>query len=273
MSTDKDYYTLLGIARDASQDEIKKAYRALAKKLHPDVNPEDPGAEDKFKDITAAYNTLSDPEQRKVYDRRYLSVPDFFSMFTDAFSQRMRGEAVVDFNFGFTKNQHTTPHVGAPFALNCIIPISDAIFGSKRKLTLKVMDICLDCQGLGATEFKECENCKGQGFLQVKTGNVIQRGPCRSCKLTGKQPISPCTACQGQAQVERIITEEFDIPKNTRDMTKLRLKGKGGYGARGGSNGDLYITIILQYPNPDNLSAEEIELFKQLCEKQKSTMS
>lgn len=185
MTTDKDYYKILGLTSSASPEDIKKAYRNLAKQLHPDVNPEDPDAENKFKDITAAYNVLSDPSKKSAYDQKTSATfnpSDFYTMFSEMFSPRARGKTVVDFNFGFNAEQNVGPRTGQTYKIHCKIPISTAIFGGSRRATVTVSDTCIDCDGTGASELKECENCRGKGFNQVQTGNVIQRGTCRPAR-------------------------------------------------------------------------------------------
>lgn len=267
MNKNKNYYQILGVSEDASPEEIKKAYRSLAKKLHPDVNP---AGEEEFKSVTEAYETLSDPEKRSTYDRRY-TAPDVMSMFNDLFfgNRGARGPAstIIDFNFGNQRSSFTSPKNGRDINLTYHASFYDLLFGATKEVKFSLDDVCSHCEGSGGKSFSDCDKCAGKGFNQVKVNNTIHRGTCRSCSGTGKSVKEICELCSGTKTRKRDFQEEFAIPKNPPIPSIITLEGKGAYGVRGGKPGNLHITVFLRYPDVEALTEGEQEVLKKLCEK------
>jgi molecular chaperone DnaJ len=267
MNKDKNYYQILGVPEDASQEEVKKAYRSLAKKLHPDVNPE---GEEEFKRVTEAYEVLSDPEKRSAYDRRY-AAPDVMSMFNELFfgsrTAREGHSTIIDFNFGQQRNSFTSPRNGRDINVTYYANLWDLLLGTRKEVKFSLEDVCIKCDGSGGKSFDDCDKCSGKGFNQVKVNNLIHRGTCRPCNGTGKAIKEVCEVCSGAKIVKRDFQEEFTIPKNPPLPLTVTLGGKGAYGVRGGKPGNLHVNVFLRYPNIEILTEGEQEVLKKLCEK------
>lgn len=254
-----DYYETLGVSRDASADDIKKAYRSLSKKYHPDLNNGDKEAEEVFKKVNEAYSTLSDEEKRRQYDN-----PNSFG---NSFFEEM-------FGFG-ARPRPRKPDLNAPrngkfIGVEVLLPLKLFLFGGKFKMTTNYFEGCIDCGGKGFTSGTECSVCKGSGYVEnvVTRANFrsISHGPCPRCKGLGVEVTEKCERCSGSGNV-KVNDREFifDIPKDVKLGDRFVKKGEGRVGLNGGINGDVVILIAgINKPDVDKLSSEKIELLKEI---------
>ncbi|MDD2857249.1 MAG: molecular chaperone DnaJ [Candidatus Nanopelagicales bacterium] len=248
MST--DYYALLGVTKDASPDEVKKAYRKLARELHPDVNP-DPAAQEKFKTVTAAYEVLSDPEKRQMYDlggdpRQGAGFGGFqggfdFGDIMDAFFGGGGGQ----------RGPRTRARRGQDALIRLQIDLRTAVFGDTRDITVDTASRCGSCEGSGLADDSEvvtCVMCKGRGELQQMQrsflGNVMTSRPCPQCQGFGTTIPHPCHECSGDGRVRTRRTMTIQIPPGVDTGTRIQLTGEGEVGPNGGSAGDLFVEIV-----------------------------
>jgi molecular chaperone DnaJ len=247
-----DFYALLEVSPDASDDEIKKAYRRLARELHPDTNP-DPRAEERFKEITVAYETLRDPEKRARYDR---FGPDMGGAGGDPFAGFGAGglgdifEAFFGGAGGGRSRGRSGPPRGADMELVLDIAFEDAVFGVQREVELRVPVPCETCNGSGArpgTTPTTCGNCGGTGEVrrvrQSILGQMVTASPCPTCGGAGEEISTPCTECRGEGRRTDDKSYLVDVPAGVDDGTTLRLTGRGAAGPRGGPPGDLYVHL------------------------------
>jgi molecular chaperone DnaJ len=250
-----DPYELLGVARDADDTTIKKAFRKLARELHPDVNSHDPDAEEKFKAAATAYEILSDSERRATYDRYGHEglrsggqAPNFdgFGNVGDIFNAFF-GEA---FGGAFGGGARTGPRQGEDVAVAVEIGLEQAYRGDRVELTFEAIDRCEHCHGNGAepgTPITTCDKCGGNGILQAVTrspfGQVVRQVACDKCGGEGKIPEQPCETCDGRGLVVGHRRLEVDIPAGIADGQRIRLSGRGHAGERGGPAGDLYVVV------------------------------
>lgn len=253
----RDYYEVLGVSKGASQDEIKRAYRQLAKKYHPDINKE-PGAEEKFKEINEAYDTLSDEQKKARYDQFGFDDPmggaggaggfsgfsGGFGGFEDIFSSFFGG--------GARSNQQNGPKQGDDVEKNMTISFEEAVYGCKKKIRLTVDDECTACVGTGAyskNDIKVCPKCKGQGRVLVRQQTIFGQSTvqttCPDCGGKGKIITKKCEACSGKGRVRKTKDVEVNIPAGIDNGMTLRMAGCGEAGANGGAPGDLYITFTV----------------------------
>ena len=249
----RDYYEVLGVSRDASDSEIKKAYRALARKYHPDANKDDPNAAEKFKEATEAYQVLSDSEKRAQYDRMghaaFEQGPggagfDFsgFGGLDDIFEMMFGG------GFGGRQRRPRGPERGADLSYELEIDFVDAVFGKEVELELPRTETCDTCGGSGAepgTHATTCPQCNGTGQMQYAQntpfGRIMTSRTCERCGGTGSYVEHPCSACRGQGMVRRLRRVTVKVPAGVNDGTRLRLSGEGEGGLRGGPPGDLFV--------------------------------
>jgi molecular chaperone DnaJ len=245
-----DYYALLGVSRDASPEEIKKAYRKLARELHPDVNP-DPEHQDKFKLVTAAYEVLSDPEKRQMYDLG----GDPLSNRGGGFSNGFDFGDVMDAFFG-GRSQRRGPRGrarrGQDALISITIDLNAAVFGETRELTVDTAIACEKCDASGMaadSELETCAMCKGRGEIQSVQqsflGQVMTSRPCPACQGFGTTIPHPCIECSGQGRVRHRRTLSIAIPAGVDTGTRIQLQGEGEAGLNGGPSGDLYVEIVL----------------------------
>ncbi|MBI5921516.1 MAG: molecular chaperone DnaJ [Betaproteobacteria bacterium] len=250
----RDYYETLGINRDASEDEIKKAYRKLAMKFHPDRNPDNPKAEEQFKEAKAAYEILSDAKKRAAYDQfGHAGVdPQAGGMggagmggFGDAFSD-IFGDI---FGGGRGGGGRSNVYRGADLRYNLEISLEDAARGSETRIRIPTMEECESCKGSGAkkgTEPKTCPTCGGHGQVRMQQGFFSIQQTCPKCHGTGRFIAEPCTTCHGAGRVKQHKTLSVKIPSGIDEGDRIRLSGEGEHGVNGGPPGDLYVQIHLK---------------------------
>jgi molecular chaperone DnaJ len=252
----RDYYEVLGVARTAGETEIKKAFRRLARELHPDTNP-DPGAEDAFKEAAEAYEVLSDAERRRVYDayghdglRSGGYSPNFegFGSVSDLFSAFF-GAGGFDV-FGAGRGAAAGPRQGADAAVAVTIDLGDAARGTTVEVAYDVEARCEHCRGNGAepgTPIVTCSRCHGSGQLQAvsrsRFGQLVRTAPCDACGGEGRVPQQPCSVCSGQGMRREARTVAVDIPAGIADGQRIRITDRGHAGDRGGPAGDLYVLV------------------------------
>lgn len=247
----KDYYQILGVGRDASPDEIKKAFRTLARETHPDANPDDPDAEHRFRDIAEAYEVLSDPDKKARYDRgETFGGQDLFSQFggLEDILQQFFGGAFS--GFGGFGGRSRGPERGRDMAVRVDLDLAEAAFGLEREVTFASQVTCTTCDGVGAAEGHDpvtCSRCNGQGRVQVARqtmlGTMMTVSECPECSGTGTRIDHPCPDCQGQGRRTGERTLTVEVPAGVDTGTRLRLSGKGGAGQRGAPPGDVYVEI------------------------------
>jgi molecular chaperone DnaJ len=247
----RDYYATLGVRKDAAPEEIKRAYRRLARELHPDVNP-DAATQERFKEITAAYEVLSDASKRQLYD-----------MGGDPLSASGGGAGgfgagfgglgdIMDAFFGGTSNRGPRSRVrqGNDALIHVEIDLTEAVFGANRELTIETAVVCPTCTGAGTaagTHADTCEVCKGRGEISQVTrsflGQVMTSRPCPQCHGVGSVIRHPCAECAGDGRVRARRTIEVAIPAGVEHGMRIRLTGEGEVGPGGGPAGDLYVEI------------------------------
>lgn len=244
----KDYYKILGVSRDASEEEIKKAYRRLAFQYHPDRN-KDPGAEEKFKEINEAYEVLSDPEKRAAYDR-FGTVEASMGRTFEGFGFGGLGDLFDAFFSGMATAARRAPERGADRHHELKLTFEEAVFGCRREIEFTRVEVCPECSGSGAelgTRPARCPNCNGTGQVQrihqSLFGRFVNITTCERCHGEGRIITSPCPRCRGQGRVQVRRRLEVSIPAGVEDGSTLRVSGEGDAGVRGGPPGDLYITL------------------------------
>lgn len=251
-----DYYEVLGVARDASDEDIKRAYRKLAFQYHPDRNPDDPEAENKFKEAAEAYDCLRDPTRRSNYDRYGSADPfgagggagfhsneDIFSQFSDIFGD------LFGFTGGRSRRSGPRPTQGMDLRYNLSITFAQAAKGDKISLTVPRTVACEDCQGSGAapgTQPEVCSSCGGAGQVRHSQGFFQIAVPCGACGGTGQVIPNPCPRCAGRGSVQQTRDLSVRIPAGVYDGARLRLRGEGELGSHGGPAGDLYVVLQVE---------------------------
>ena len=257
----KDYYETLGVSKDASADDIKKAYRTLVKKYHPDLHPNDKAAAEKFKEINEANEVLSDEKKRKQYDfeREHPNMGGFggagaggfsgasgFGGFEDIFGDIFGG-------FGGARSRAQTKTKGEDITLELTLSFLDAAKGCRREVVYSRNEPCSKCKGTGAkngTAYKTCEKCGGTGQVQYTSGNGFFRSvsvrPCEECHGTGKKIIEPCEECKGKGYVKKSTKLVFDIPAGADNGSYISKAGYGEASKNGGPAGDLFVVIKVE---------------------------
>ena len=263
----KDYYEILGVAKDADTAGIKKAYRALAHEWHPDKHQEEEKqkeAEEKFKEISEAYSVLSDEEQRCNYDATG-------SPQTNPFNYGATGDPFdIASHFGF--NIHRVPRQpvarqGQNVRIGVQISLVDSLFGTNLPIKYKTISGCSNCKGHGGTDFEVCDACNGRGLkIQQRPGIVMQQ-TCSDCGGAGKSIKTICSQCNGQTYIEEEKTLGVVIPEGIPNGATLRIVGKGGEGFNDGPPGDVFIEVQIQGPDLSKLSDEEKGILKELLSK------
>lgn len=255
---EKDYYAVLGVTAGASQKEITSAYRQLARSLHPDANPGDQAAEDRFKEVSAAYDVVGDPDKRAQYDevRRMgpaaggfggfdpsgggarFDVGDLGDLIGNLFSRGRPGGGRTQASYG--------PRRGADVTAELHLDFLDAVHGATASVNVDTMVRCGDCHGSGAapgTAPRPCPDCGGTGSLEENQGVFSFSRPCPSCAGVGRVIEQPCRACGGTGAVRRPNLVRVRIPSGVRDEQQIRVKGRGAAGTNGGPDGDLYVRV------------------------------
>jgi molecular chaperone DnaJ len=258
-----DLYVILGVQRSATVADVKRAYRRLARKFHPDINPGDRRAAAQFRQIAEAYETLSDPDRRLRYDATGFAAdadggatfgfegfdftisvqgndaPTFGDLFADVFNQReaRRGDG--------------TPTRGVDLHQAMTIEFDEAMAGGQRVVTVTRQEHCLTCKGMGRLHVDEtrCVHCHGTGAVKSARGHMVFSKPCASCGGSGQQQQTLCPACHGQQVEMRAESLTINLPAGLADEARIRVPGKGHVGRHGGENGDLYITAHVR-PHP-----------------------
>ncbi len=241
-----DYYKILGVPRDASEEEIKKVYRKQARKFHPDLNPGNAEAEAKFKELSAANDVLSDPEKRRNYDQ-FGDPAGLGQMGPGGGSPGFSFEGFEDFFTGFGPSRRSGPDKGADLQHTLRVSFRDAFQGTRVSLAVRRTDTCRVCQGSGEGPGARstCTTCQGKGHLERGIGFFKSRQPCPACNGAGKS-APPCPDCRGQGRHSVTETVNVGIPAGVEDGTKLRVPGKGEAGRRGGGPGDLYLHVQVE---------------------------
>ncbi|MGH3075963.1 MAG: DnaJ C-terminal domain-containing protein, partial [Gaiellales bacterium] len=250
----RDYYDVLGVSRDASETEIKKAFRGLARELHPDVNDHDPEAEEKFKAAAEAYEVLSDAERRGTYDAYgheglrsggYDPRASSFGSIDDIFQAFFGGGG--GFNFG---GGGGGPAGGADVAVAVEVELAEVATGVRREVSFDAVSVCEHCRGNGAepgTPISTCERCGGAGQLrqvsQTPFGQMVRAVGCDVCHGAGKVPETPCETCHGSGRTPGQRRTQVDVPAGIEDGQRLRVSGAGHAGEAGAQPGDLYVEV------------------------------
>jgi molecular chaperone DnaJ len=255
MAKKRDYYEVLGLNRDAADEDIKKAYRKLAMKHHPDRNPDSKEAEERFKEAKEAYEVLSEPEKRRAYDAYgHAGVnpqmggmgPDAagFGGFAEAF-----GDIFSDIFGGGQGRGRSSVYRGADLRYNLEITLEQAARGTETKIRIPTMEPCETCHGSGAkpgTHPKTCETCHGAGTVRLSQGFFSIQQTCPTCHGSGKMVSDPCPTCRGAGRLKKHKTLAVKIPAGVDEGDRIRLSGEGEAGVNGGPPGDLYVVMHLK---------------------------
>jgi molecular chaperone DnaJ len=255
----RDYYEILGVDRGASDSEIKKTFRKLARELHPDVNTTDPDAEERFKEAAEAYEVLSDPERRRVYDAfghdglrtggwspRSAGAGGFEDIFEAFFG---RGDPLFGELFGFGRSG---PATGGDVGADVEISLEEVVTGTSREVSFEAVAACEHCRGNGAepgTPIRTCDECGGSGQVrrvsQTAFGQLVRAGACPRCGGDGRIAEQPCGRCSGRGRVATTRTWDVDIPPGIESGQRIRITGAGHAGEAGGRPGDLYVRVTV----------------------------
>ncbi len=252
-----DYYEVLGVAREANEQELKTAYRKLAMQFHPDRNPDNPAAEEKFKEASEAYGVLSDAQKRAAYDRYghaglggaggdgnpFASAQDIGDIFGDFFGEM--------FNMGGGSGggrRASRAQRGRDVRYDHTISFEEAVFGKETEVIIRRMETCTDCRGSGTSTGRgptTCPQCQGRGQVRYQQGFFSIARTCTTCAGTGSIIADPCVTCRGEARVQREHTIHVNIPAGVEEGTRIRYQGEGDSGRFGGPSGDLYIVLTV----------------------------
>ncbi|MES2182414.1 MAG: molecular chaperone DnaJ [Pseudomonadota bacterium] len=254
MATKRDYYEILGVKKDASEEEIKKSYRKLAMKLHPDRNPDNPKSEEQFKEAKEAYEMLSDDQKRAAYDQYGHAGVEHGAGgggfggagFGDAF-----GDIFGDIFGGGARGQRNNVYRGADLRYNMEISLEDAAKGTESKIRIPVQAACETCKGSGAKAGKSpvtCTTCNGHGQVRMQQGFFSVQQTCPKCSGVGKviRDDDKCGTCHGAGRVKQNKTLSVKIPAGVDEGDRIRLSGEGEAGVNGGPTGDLYVVVHLK---------------------------
>ncbi|MCA1688064.1 MAG: molecular chaperone DnaJ, partial [Actinobacteria bacterium] len=256
MATKRDYYEILGVSRGASEAEIKKAYRRLARDHHPDVNAHDGGAEERFKELTEAYEVLSNPESRRAYDTYGHQIPrgaaggypggDPFGGFQDIFEAFFGDRGFGGSFFGTTRG----PSRGADVEVEVEITLREAAYGADREVNVQTVKNCQVCDGVGGTESHKCSTCGGVGAVRTVRegilGQMVSTQTCSTCGGRGRIVDVSCDNCRGSGRVSEVEERRLRIPEGIESGMRLRVMGVGHAGELGAPPGDLYVTVVVE---------------------------
>jgi molecular chaperone DnaJ len=252
-----DYYEVLGVSRDCSEQELKSAYRKQALRYHPDRNPDDREAEEKFKAASEAYQVLSDAEKRAVYDRYghaglsgggpgfggspFSGSVDIGDIFGDLFGEM--------FNMGGSSQRGSRQHRGDDLRFDMTIDFEDAIFGTETDIKIRRLEVCGVCNGRGSASGRGpsvCSQCQGRGQIRYQQGFFSVARTCGACGGTGQVITDPCTACRGEGRAAAEAKLHVKVPPGVEDGTRIRYSGEGDAGRAGGPKGDLYVILAIR---------------------------
>ncbi len=248
----RDYYEVLGVSRSASEEDLKRAYRKLALKYHPDRNPGDKAAEESFKEAAEAYEVLRDPQKKRIYDAYgheglqgsgfsgFRGFEDIFSSFGDVFQE------FFSFGFGGSPRSRTASRPGDDLAYDMVLGFEEAVFGVEKEISIETYVGCDKCGGSGAepgTRESMCPMCQGSGQVVQSQGFFRISTTCVRCQGTGRVLVSPCNSCGGQGRVRKSRKVQVKVPPGVDTGTRLRLRGEGDFGYRGGVAGDLFVRL------------------------------
>jgi molecular chaperone DnaJ len=262
MSSKRDYYEILGVTKNSPQDEIKKAYRKIAIKYHPDKNPDDPTAEDKFKEAAEAYEVLSNPEKRQRYDQYghqgiggagygggHMNMDDIFSQFGDIFGSGGGGGSPFDSFFG-GGGRGRGVRQGSNLRIKLKLSLDEIANGSDKKIKVKRYVACDDCRGNGSkngNSLKTCSSCQGTGqvrkVVNTMLGQMVSASTCPHCHGEGTMVTQKCETCQGEGRMQKEEVISIKVPAGVAEGMQLSMSGKGNVPQRGGVAGDLLILI------------------------------
>jgi molecular chaperone DnaJ len=249
----KDYYNTLGVSKSASQDEIKKAFRKLARKYHPDLNPGDKAAEHKFKELNEAYEVLSDPKKRAEYDQFGSSPfggggPGFEGSRTYDFRDTSDFGGLGDFFSDLFGARSEAIHAkGSDMVMGLELSLEEAFSGVTKTITFNREVTCRSCNGSGAESSQICDTCKGTGSIKTSKGFFMMSQPCTACKGSGRRVTKVCPSCGGRGKNFHTETINVKIPRGVDTGSRVKLKGMGGAGSGGGPAGDLHIEITVRH--------------------------
>ncbi len=288
MADKRDFYETLGVEKNATEQEIKSAYRKKAKQLHPDLNKDDPHAEEKFKEVQEAYSVLSDENKRKMYDQfghagvsgagaagaggaggfggfggfdaSGFGFEDIFDTFFGGATSSGFG-GFSGFGGGNSKNRASR---GSDILMQMDLDFDEAIYGAEKKFSIDVVEECDECHGHGGFDRRECSTCHGSGTIskqqQTILGSFVTRTTCPDCQGKGRTYKRKCSECQGSGQVKKHKNITINIPAGVNSGDRQRLSGKGQAGINGGENGDLYIEYIVSEHKYFKRDADDIYL-------------
>ena len=270
----RDYYEVLGVARDASEDEIKRAYRKLALQNHPDHNPDNPEAEQRFKEAAEAYEILRDPERRARYDQYghagvgngndfqgFGSADDIFAHFGDIFGD------MFGFSMGGSRRSGPRPTAGADLRYDLSVSFVQAARGAEISISLPRQAVCEDCKGSGAapgSSRETCRHCGGSGQVRNSQGFFQFVVPCPTCHGEGYTIAKPCPRCRGKGSVQQTRDLSVRIPAGVETGNRLRLRGEGEAGTNGGPNGDLYVVIHVEEDKTFHRQGQDLVLTREI---------
>ena len=268
----RDYYEVLGVDKSAKKDEIKKAYRKLALKYHPDKNKGDKASEEKFKEASEAYHVLSDDKRKANYDQFGHAAFqgagggggfgnfDFSSSFTDIFEDVFGDMGSFGFSTG-GRSRRRSNNRGSDLRYDISIDLNDAFAGTEKKINYTTYKKCKTCSGSGAkpgSKPSACSYCSGQGRVRSSQGFFTIQQTCPQCSGEGEKITNPCGNCTGMGKIQSSESVSVKIPKGVDDGTRIRLAGKGEAGTKGGGNGDLYLFVSVEPHNIFKRSDESL---------------
>ena len=263
MTRKRDYYEVLGVERDATEEDIKRAYRKLAVKFHPDKNPGDHAAEERFKELGEAYEALSDSQKRAAYDRYGHAAfqqgggpgggfHDPFDLFREVFGNAGGAGGIFEHFFGGVQTDGSGRQRGSDLRYDMQISLEEAATGCEKEIEIRKLDVCDTCEGSGAQKGSHavtCTVCRGRGQVVTSRGFFQVAQTCPNCQGTGRVIEKPCRTCQGDGRLERTSRVKLKVPPGIDEAARLRSVGGGEAGLRNGSPGDLYVVIhIKEHP-------------------------